>query len=127
MDQKEAILLPDAAEKLGVKTHVLRYLCNKGLIPGVRRDRRGYRVLDQAQLELAKVLIDMKRAGFAANDLRRYSRLCRQGDATQTERTAILTTRKRQIWREITELQHAIDFIERQEELLHQPDAASED
>lgn len=118
MQEEPSFSLQDAAKKLGVKSHVLRYFCNKGLIPGVRRNRRGYRVLDEGQLELAQILINMKHAGFTTNELKQYSRLYRQGDETRAERTAILTTRKRQIWQEITERQQAIDFIERQEELL---------
>lgn len=59
----------------------------------------------------------MKQAGFTTAEIRQYSRLYRHGDSTLPERTAILTTRKRQLWQEITERQKAIDFIERQEEL----------
>lgn len=59
----------------------------------------------------------MKRAGFTTAEIRQYSRLYRRGHATITERSALLTTRKRQLWQEITERQKAIDFIERQEEL----------
>lgn len=118
MEQEDTFLLPTAAKKLGVRPHVLRHFCNKGLIPGVRRNRRGYRVLNEAQLDLAQILIEMKRAGFTTTELRQYSKLSRQGDSTLAERTAILTTRKRQLWQEITERQRAIDFIERQEELV---------
>ncbi len=118
MEQENVFLLPDAAEKLGVKPYILRYFCNKGLIPGVRRNRRGYRVLTPEQLDLAQILVQMKQSGFTPAELRQYTRLYRQGDSTKAERTAILTTRKRQLWQEITERQQAIDFIERQEEQL---------
>ena len=59
----------------------------------------------------------MKQSGFASREIRQYSRLYRQGDTTIAERTALLTTRKRQLWQEITDRQKAIDFIERQEEI----------
>lgn len=119
MKESSIFLLPDAAKRLNVEPHALRYFCNKGLIPGVRRNRRGYRVLDESQLDLAKILISMKRAGFTTAEIRQYSRLYHQDDSTLQERTAILTTRKRQLWQEITDRQKAIDFIERQEEQLN--------
>jgi len=109
-----------ASEELGVETHTLRRLCNAGLIPHVRRARNGYRVLTTAQVDLARVLLDMKQAGFTSAEVRQYARLSRQGDAALSARVAMLTTRKRQLWQEITERQQAIDFIERQEELFQQ-------
>ena len=122
MEQEPPYLITDVAAMLNVKPHVVRYFCNKGLIPGVRRNRRGHRVLDASQLELAKILLQMKQAGFTTTEIRQYSRLYREGDSTRTERTAILTTRKRQLWHEISTRQQAIDFIERQEEILATPD-----
>lgn len=98
----------------------MRRLCNSGLIPHVKRARNGYRILTPGQVELAKILISMKQSGFASREIRQYSRLYRQGDTTIAERTALLTTRKRQLWQEITDRQKAIDFIERQEEITSQ-------
>lgn len=103
---------------MDVPTHTLRRLCNSGLIPHIKRNRYGHRVLAEWQLDLAKILVEMRKCGFRNNELRRYARYYRQGDATKADRCAMLTTRKRQLWQEIVERQQAIDFIERQEELL---------
>ena len=118
MGQNTNLSLQEAGQRLNVKPSVLRYFCNKGFIPSVRRNRRGYRVLNASQLDLAKILINMKQTGFTSAEIRQYSRLYRQGESTLAERTAILTTRKRQLWQEITDRQKASDCIERQEEQL---------
>ncbi len=118
MNQEPTFSLREASQQLSIKPSTLRYFCNKGLIPGVRRNKRGYRVLTQPQIDLAFILLNMKQAGFTTAEIRQYSRLYCRGHATITERTALLTTRKRQLWQEITERQKAIDFIERQEELF---------
>lgn len=41
-----------ASEQLGISVYVLRRLCNVGLIPQVRRDHLGRRVLADWQIEL---------------------------------------------------------------------------
>ncbi len=117
MNQEPTFSLREASQQLSIKPSTLRYSCNQGLIPRIRRNKRGCRILTQPQIDLAFILLNMKQAGFTTAEIRQYSRLYRRGHATITERTALLTTRKRQLWQEITERQKAIDFIERQEEL----------
>lgn len=116
--------IKEASQKLDVKPQSLRRLCNSGLILRIGRSHSGYRVLTQQQIDFAAILLGMKQAGFRSKEIRRYARLYRQGASTEAERTAILTTRKRQLWQEITERQKAIDFIERQEEISQSKPAA---
>lgn len=112
--------IKEASKRLDIPSTTIRWFLKNGLIPHVKRQRNGYRVLDDAQLDLLQVLFNMKRAGFPKKEIRQYSRLYRQGEQTAEQRLAMLTTRKRQIWQEITERQKSIDFIERQEEILAQ-------
>ena len=124
MAKNQSKAIRDVAKDFNITTTTLRRYCNQGLIPHVRRDRSGHRVLDSEQIALLHILLGMKQAGFRPKEIRRYARLYRQGASTEAERTAMLTTRKRQLWQEITERQKAIDFIERQEEILQSKPAA---
>lgn len=125
MDKSETYTVKQAAEMLATTPRTIRYFCDRGLIPHLRRGRNYYRLLSTEQLDLLRVLLGMKQAGFAPSDLRRYSRLVRQGDQTATDRLAILTTRKHQLQQEIKDRQAAIDFIERQEEIFAQGSATA--
>lgn len=109
--------LKEASEILGVPKHTLGRLCGSGLIVHIRRGPRGVRMLTAEQLDLIHILYQMRQFGFGAKEIRRYSRLYRQGESTTEERLAILTTRKHQLREEIRKHQNAIDFIERQEEI----------
>ena len=115
MDQK-TYTIKEVAKQLNISRHALGRLCNSGLVPHVRRNHQGYRVLSAEQVDFVNILLGMRRAGFSSRELRRYSQLYRQGASTAPERLAMLTTRKRQLWQEITARQSAIDFIERTEE-----------
>ena len=118
MTSQPLYTLSEASKMSGISAKALRSLCIAGLLPGVKRNRRGHRILTEAQVNLAEVLIKMREGGFKPRELRKYSRLYRGGASTKLERKAMLTTRKRQIWQEIQARQATIDFIERQEELL---------
>lgn len=120
MEHPEEYTLQEVATRLSTSRYVLSRFCNSGLIPHVRRNRRGYRVLTPEQIDLADILLKMKQADFTKSELKRYARLYRQGDAAAAERLAILTTKKHQIHNEIRRCQSIIDFIERQEELQNE-------
>lgn len=119
MEAETNFTLSSASEELNVSQAVIRRLCNSGLVPGVRRNPLGHRVLNREQVELIALLLGMRRAGFSTKELKRYSRLYRQGSATEAQRLAMLTTRKHQLRQEINDRQDAIDFIERQEEIYY--------
>ena len=114
------ISLKEASEQLSVPLAKVRHLCNSGLIPGVRRNAYGHRLLSPAQVDLLEIFLQMRQAGFRPKELRQYSRLNRQGSSTGAKRLAMLTTRKHQLRQEILDRQKAVDFIERQEENYQQ-------
>lgn len=107
-----------ASQTVGVPPHTVKYYCNKGLIPNVRRARNGYRMLEAWQVEWLRTLVFLRRSGLTLADLKKYVSLCRQGAASIPERKAMLETKKRQLWQQIEDLQENIDFIERRQELF---------
>lgn len=118
--EKRTWTLREVGEKLGVSGDAVRRLCDAGLIPQVGRNRSRYRVLEEWQIDYAQGLLSLRSAGVKKSELRKFARLMRQGDATLRERKAMLETRKRQLWQELTLRQQGIDFIERQIELIDQ-------
>lgn len=118
MDNKQTYTLKEAATRLNTTNRQIRYFCDRGLIPGVRRSLNHSRMLNEEQLNWVGVLLGLKRCNMRSGEIKRYARLQAQGDSTIAERKAILDTKRRQIWQEIEERQASIDFIERQHELL---------
>lgn len=117
MDADRPITVTEASKMLGIPAHAIRRYCNSGLVPHVRRARNGYRLLEPWQIDYIQVLMGLNRCGFTPAELRHYARLFRRGESTESERLAMLTTRKHQLRHEIAARQEAIDFIERQEEI----------
>ncbi len=120
MDNSTQYTLQEASQKLNIKSHTLRHLCNSGLIPGIRRNKSNRRVLTESQLDQARIMLGLRNAGLKKSELKRYASLVRQGDETLPERKAILETEKRQTWQRLEDIQRDIDFFERQIELIDQ-------
>lgn len=114
----EVLMIRQAAEELGVPVRLLRGMCNRGLIPQVQRDGKGRRLFTPEHMELIVVLLGLKKAGFKNTELKRYSRMYRLGEASLSERKAMMETKKRQLWQELEDKQEGIDFLERQIEII---------
>lgn len=120
MEKPATYSVKQASEKLQVSAKILRSLCNSGLIPHVRRNRLGHRVLQDWQINHAHTLLGLRAAGFTKSGLKRYARLVRQGRQTLPERKAMFETQKRQLWQELDATRNSIDFLERQIEAIDQ-------
>ncbi len=123
MKTEKLITLRELSKMLGVPTVQLRRFCDQGLIRGVRRNRVGYRVLDEEQQELLGELWRLTQAGFSTAELKKYLALKEAGAVGAAERRGLLQTKKRQLWQKIEDLQAGIDYLERQEELIERETA----
>ncbi len=117
MNPEDLITTSEASKKLETSARTIRHFCDSGYIPHIKRNRKYQRVLTPEQFELLAILVKMKQSGVKKPEIKRYTKLARQGSTTEHERLAILTTQKHQLQQEIKDRQVAIDFIERQEEL----------
>ncbi len=116
MNYENLITTTDASKKLEVSARTIRHFCDSGYIPHIKRNHKYQRILTPEQFELLTILVKLKQSGFKKSEIKCYAKLSRQGTASESERLAILTTRKHQLQQEIKDRQKAIDFIERQEE-----------
>lgn len=123
MNETEIFTIKQAGQEVGIPAHTVKFYCNKGLIPNVRRARNGYRILEKWQVEWLRTLVFLRRCGMGTADIKKYVGLCRQGVQTIPERKAMLETKKRQIWQQIEELQENIDFIERRQDIFDSTEA----
>ena len=99
-------------KKLGMTYETLRFYCDEGLVPNVKRDTNNWRIFDERNLNWLKSLQCLKRCGMSINDMKKYMNLCLQGISSVTERKAILGARKDMLLEHINEIQESIAFID---------------
>jgi DNA-binding transcriptional MerR regulator len=102
----------EAAAKVGLSVHTLRWYEQVGLLEPISRDgggRRRFAAHDIARLEF---LNRLRSTGMPVRDMRRYVDLVRQGPATAPARQEMLRAHREQVLNRIADLQHDLDVIE---------------
>ena len=76
MDEK-TYTLKQVSGQLGIPVYTVRRLCNAGLVAGIRRNRNGYRVLNEEQVNELGMFVKLLRAELTMGELKKYARLQR--------------------------------------------------
>lgn len=90
----------------------LKFYCNEGLVPNVKRDNRNYRVFDEHDIKWIQSLNCLKGCGMGISEMKEYLALCMEGEDTIPERKVILAEKREALLQSIAELQKAVAFID---------------
>lgn len=94
----------------------LKYYCNEGLIPNVKRDKNNRRVFDERDLKWIKDLICLKKCGMSIVEMKEYLNLCLQGPSTIQGRKEMLAKKRESLLSSIEELKGCVDYIDRKQD-----------
>jgi DNA-binding transcriptional MerR regulator len=104
--------MKQTCQKVGMTYEALKFYCNQGLVPNVKRDKNNYRVFDERDIEWIHGLTCLKRCGMSLSDMKLYLALCLKGQATIPERKEILEKQRNTLKREMKRLQEDIAYID---------------
>lgn len=90
----------------------LKYYCNEGLVPNVKRDRNNRRIFDERNLKWIKDLICLKKCGMSIEEMKVYLNLCLQGASTIPERKEILRQKRKALLDSIAELNDCVAYVD---------------
>ena len=96
----------------GMTYQTLKYYCNEGLVPGVKRDRNNRRIFDEKDLKWIRDLVCLKKCGMSIQEMKEYLDLCLQGQATIPQRKEMLTKKQEALRRSIQELEDSVAYID---------------
>lgn len=96
-----AYTIGEVAKKLDLSPSALRYYDKEGLLPFVTRTPGGIRTFREEDLEWLRVITCLKKTGMPLCDIRRFVEMAMQGDATITERLALIKAQKAAVERQI--------------------------
>jgi DNA-binding transcriptional MerR regulator len=109
---QEAWSVSEAAERVGLTTHTLRWYEQEGLVEPVGRDSAGRRRYTQEDLDRLNMLTCLRRTGMPVRDMRRYAELVRQGDVSAVARMALFQRHRERVLERIAELQEDLKYIQ---------------
>ncbi len=107
--------MKETCDKTGLTYDTLKFYCNEGLIPNVKRNKSNYRVFDDNDINWIKSLSCLKNCGMSIVEMKKYLELCLQGEPSIPERQDILDAKLRELEHKIEEIQDAIDFVHRKQ------------
>ena len=108
--------MKDVCDQLGMQYETLRFYCNEGLVPHVKRDQNNYRMFDERNINWLKSLQCLKKCGMSMKGMKHYMQLCMEGISTIPERKEILALQKAYLLEQITEINKSIDYIDHKQD-----------
>ena len=90
----------------------LKFYCNEGLVPNVKRDKNNRRVFDERDVAWIDSLTCLKKCGMSIQEMKDYLALCLQGASTIPERKALLAQKQAALRESIRELEGSIAYID---------------
>lgn len=89
----------------------LKYYCNEGLIPNVKRDKNNYRIFNKKDIKWINSLSCLKKCGMSINEMKEYLQLCLIGKDSIPKRKEILNIKLKELNEKKEEIQKSIDYI----------------
>ena len=112
MDQAVlGLTVGEAAAKVGLSVHTLRWYEQEGLVAPVDRDTAGRRRYSPDDLDWLQLLTRLRGTGMPVREMRRYAELARSGAATVAERLRLFEEHRQRVLERIAELQRDLDAI----------------
>jgi len=103
--------IKQAAEKVNLTVHTLRYYDKEGLIPFVSRDKAGNRVFTESDLDWLGLICCLKNTGMPIKQIGTFIHWCLEGDSSLEKRRQMLLEHRRAVVEQIEQLNHNLDKI----------------
>ena len=101
-----------ACHETGMTYQGLKFYCNEGLVPNVKRDRINRRIFDERDIAWIKSLQCLRDCGMSIADMKEYMKLCLLGQDSIPERKIILERRRLLLQNQIDNLKRSIEYID---------------
>lgn len=104
--------MKEACEQTQLSYETLKFYCNQGLIPNVKRDKNNHRVFDERDIAWINSLNCLKNCGMSIAEMKEYIALCLAGESSIPERKVILDAKRHALVNQMKQLQTSIDYID---------------
>ncbi len=104
--------MKEACEMTNMNYENLKFYCNEGLVPNVKRDKNNYRVFSDNDIKWIQSLGCLKRCGMTINEMKEYLELCLKGEGSIPERKIILEKKREALLKAKKEIDDSLAFID---------------
>lgn len=104
--------MKQTCEKTNLSYETLKFYCNQGLVPNVKRDSNNRRIFDDRDVAWIQSLNCLKNCGMSISEMKEYIALCLEGESTIPERKIILDVKRQALVAQLKQVQDCIDYID---------------
>lgn len=104
--------MKEACQQTQLPYETLKFYCNQGLVPNVKRDKNNRRVFDDRDIAWINSLSCLKNCGMSLSEMKEYIRLCLLGESSIPQRKAILDLKRKALVEQLQQTQDCIDYID---------------
>ena len=98
--------MKQASQATGLSYETLKYYCNQGLVPGLKRDEGNRRVFDEQDISGILCLKRLRSCGMGIHEIRDFLELCRPA------RKQVLEKKRQELLAQIGEIEKSIAYID---------------
>ena len=104
--------MKQTCEATGLSYETLKFYCNQGLVPNVKRDQNNRRMFDERDIAWIKSLTCLKDCGMSLREMKTYLALCLQGPDSIPERKEILEEKRKALLDAMENLKACVAYID---------------
>lgn len=104
--------MKETCHQTGLTYETLKFYCNEGLVPNVKRDRLNHRVFDEHDIKWIQSLTCLKNCEMSIAEMKEYLALCLEGESSIPTRKVILAAKKETLLKSLKQIQKSIDYID---------------
>ena len=112
--------MKETCQKTGLAYETLKFYCNQGLIPNVKRDSRNRRIFDDGDVAWINSLTCLKHCDMGIAEMKEYLALCQLGARTIPQRKKVLADKRRSLEEEQRRIARAIAYIDRKQDFYNE-------
>ena len=113
--------MKECCQITGLSYDTLKFYCNEGLIPNVKRDSaNNYRMFDEKDINWIKGLLCLKKCDFSIKEMKEFLALCLEGKDSLLARKEMLAKHKAILEQKKKELNEAIEYLNKKDQLYNQ-------
>lgn len=104
--------MKQACELTNMRYETLKFYCNQGLVPNVKRDSNNHRIFDDRDIAWINSLSCLKNCDLSIAEMKSYIEMCKKGAASIPERKEFLKNKRKELLVKQEKLQIALDYID---------------
>lgn len=104
--------MKEVCREVGMPYETLKFYCNQGLVPYVKRDKNNRRIFSDHDVAWIKSLVCLKNCDMSIVEMRTYLDMCLEGPASIPARKVMLAKKQAELKEKLVSLQEAIAYID---------------